>query len=65
MNYATIQMQFDYGNTNPMYCPVADVHGILKLEILRKLYKMFDIFIIHVPHDETKSDGFLQELDYI
>lgn len=51
-NYGSIDIQFDYNFACPLYVPVADAHGYLDLVILRKVYCLFDIFIIHIVKRE-------------
>jgi hypothetical protein len=31
-----------------MNVPVADAHGIVEIDLLHKIYQLFDIFIIHI-----------------
>ena len=54
-SFGSIDLQFDYNFATPLYLPVADAHGYLDPQILRKVYNLFDIFIIHILNkDEDK-----------
>jgi hypothetical protein len=47
VNYASIEIQFDYNFEHPMFVPVADAHGLVEEEILEQVIPMFNIFLIH------------------
>jgi hypothetical protein len=50
-NYGCIDIQFDSNFASPLSVPVADAHGIVDIDLLHKLYILFDIFIIHVNNN--------------
>jgi hypothetical protein len=48
-----------------MFVPVADVHGYLESDTLRKFYKLFNIFIIHISNRPDDIKFLKEETDTI
>ena len=47
INEGTIEIQFDYNCTKVFYLAVADAHGYLEDDIMKKVAVLFDCLIIH------------------
>ena len=47
INDGTIEIQFDYNCTKVYYLAVADAHGVLDEDIMKKIATLFDCLIVH------------------
>jgi hypothetical protein len=64
-NFGCIDIQFDFNFEDPMYVPVADAHGLVDEDILRLVYPLFDIYIIHSFTGDENKIALKREVDEI
>ena len=65
VNHGCIDIQFDFNFEDPMYVPIADAHGLVEEEILRLVYPLFNIFVIHSFTGENDKQILKREVEEI
>ena len=55
INDGTIEIQFDYNCTKVYYLAVADAHGFLDEDIMKKIVTLFDCLIVHTDQELSRN----------
>lgn len=51
INFGTVEIQFDLNCADVEHLVIADAHGFVDFEDMKKIITLFDGFIIHVSED--------------